>query len=119
VSSHSATFENRSSDKLSLSKWTGLCAPSNSLFRNILQITHLESRFCGPQTGLCHANSNQINILQDSCEKNDRVVSSANPLFHKILPLKSCESIFCRPNQLYQSPNHKRINILREWVHEN
>jgi hypothetical protein len=118
VSSHSATFENRPGHKPSVSKWKGLCTPSNSLFPNILQITSLESRFCAPQIRLCSANSNNVNILQNSGKKNQRRISSANPLFNNILPLKSCESRFYRPNQLYRSPNHKRINILREWVHE-
>jgi hypothetical protein len=104
VSSHSATFENRSSDKPSVSKRKGLCTPSNSLFRNILQITSLESIFCGPQMRQDSANSNNANILQNFRKKNQRRVSPANPLFHKILPLKSCESIFYRPNRPYRSP---------------
>src|SRR5579859_7506737 len=55
---------------------------ANSLFRNILRIKSLESRFWPTPAGYSIANYNRINILRDSQKKNLRPISRflASPL---------------------------------------
>jgi len=69
----------------------------NSLFRNILPLTRLESRFCVAPLTHERRNSNQSNILQVRAEKRTHQSDPANSLFGNILPVKYLESIFCEP----------------------
>jgi hypothetical protein len=71
----------------------------NSLFRNILPLTRLESRFCAAPPAPELRNSNQSNILQVRAEKRTHQQGRANSLFGNILPVKYLESIFCEPHQ--------------------
>lgn len=72
---------------------------SNSLFRNILPLTPLESRFCAAPPTPEPRNSNQSNILQVRAEKRTHQSDRANSLFGNILPVKYLESIFCEPHR--------------------
>src|ERR1700733_5433089 len=71
----------------------------NSLFRNILPLTRLESRFCAAPPAPERRNSNQSNILQVRAEKRTHQSGPANSLFGNILPVKYLESIFGEPYQ--------------------
>jgi hypothetical protein len=71
----------------------------NSLFRNILPLTRLESRFCVAPLTAERRNSNQSNILRVRAEKRTHQSGPANSLFGNILPVKYLESIFCEPHQ--------------------
>jgi hypothetical protein len=71
----------------------------NSLFRNILALTRLESRFCAASLTPESRNSNQSNILQVRAEKHTHQPCPANSLFGNILPVKYLESIFCELQQ--------------------
>jgi len=76
------------------------CRPSQwpaakSLFRNILDASPCESRFCEHATGPSHIISNGINILAGKCQTNSLPPYALNSLFYKILHASLFESRFC------------------------
>ena len=73
---------------------------ANSLFRNILPVTCLESRFCKRKNPCLFSNPNEMNRLQNCW--NMRVVDKS--LFRNILPITYLESRFYqKKRQIYSS----------------
>ena len=93
----------------------------NSLFRNILRVSHLESIFCAPKIAPRQCNPRRINILAPLISKNIlRQIPSCSPLrrsnslFRNILHISPIESRFCAPQIAGPSINSSRINILQK-----
>jgi hypothetical protein len=72
----------------------------NSLFRNILRVKSLESRFCTLQIGHPLANHKRINILRELTEKIDTTAATLDrghgPLARIVYNLRSFQGMISR-----------------------
>lgn len=92
---------------------------SNSLFRNILDVSLLDPRFCSHRRLGIRSKSFNVNILcgvnQKKIEMSLGSEAAANSFACKILPVKSFISRFCGEEKPAPSVKLFRKNILQGW----
>ena len=95
-----------------------LASAPNSLFRNILPLTPLVSRFCGDERRYLPSKPLRMNSLENSPGRSDEIgtktglQADSKSLFRNILPISPCESIFCRLICRYPLSKSFGMNIL-------
>lgn len=90
-----------------------------SLFRNILPVTSLHSRFCAARHRSIFINPNEINILANRSRKNREISTSCKSLFGKMLQINSLNSRFCEAIGGSISRNPNKLSILRNRSRKN
>ena len=85
-----------------------------SLFRNILTVSYLDSRFYAGSRAPLPRNRHKMNILANRSRKGLQIQSPCKSLLSKILPAKSLDSIFCEPPIRSVSHNSNKMNILKD-----
>ena len=87
---------------------------ANSLFRNILPLKYLESRFCAVASRVEPRNSQKTKIISGLRERCDDLRFAAKSLICNILRLKSLESIFCEAEMTLRPCKLKKTRILQD-----
>lgn len=89
---------------------------ANSLFHNILRVTHLNAIFCEHKCIYFARNLPGFNILRKSIKNSLQCSSSVNSLFCNILPITHLNAIFCKDKCISPVSNCLEFNILRTSI---